>query len=381
MASMDQIKDLRERTGAGILDCKKALAENGDSVEKAIDWLRAKGLSSAAKKSGRIASEGLVEAYIHAGGKIGVLVELNCETDFVALNEKFKALARDIAMHIAAAAPEYLSREEVPADAYEKEKAVQLEKTMAEGKPAAIAQKIVDGRMSKWYEEVCLLDQKFIKDDSKTVDAYVKEAGGHRPPRVADRPAAARHRAVARAPAGVAGVADPHDELGAVGVPGGPTPEHVGEELGGARVVEPEVAEGGLERAHAPLDVGDAEVAGVHVDLREAEPEERAVGGLAAREPAALDAEPEVAPRLRARAGPDERLLHVEEAPRALVQEPPALGRRAEAPGPADEIGPRREAEVPVQLGGRGGRAEEEGEHRAAGHPAAVGYATIRTGT
>lgn len=175
MASMDQIKDLRERTGAGILDCKKALAENGDSVEKAIDWLRTKGLASAAKKSGRIASEGLVEAYIHAGGKIGVIVELNCETDFVAMNEKFKALARDIAMHIAAAAPEYVSREEVPADAYEKEKAVQLEKTMAEGKPAHIASKIVEGRMSKWYEEVCLLDQKFIKDDSKTVDAMVKE--------------------------------------------------------------------------------------------------------------------------------------------------------------------------------------------------------------
>jgi elongation factor Ts len=175
MASMEQIKDLRERTGAGILDCKKALAENGDNLDKAIDWLRAKGLASAAKKSGRIASEGLVEAYIHAGGKIGVLVELNCETDFVAMNEKFKALARDIAMHIAAAAPEYLSREEVPADAYEKEKAVQLEKTISEGKPAQIAAKIVEGRMSKWYEDVCLLDQKYVKDDSKTVDAFVKE--------------------------------------------------------------------------------------------------------------------------------------------------------------------------------------------------------------
>lgn len=176
MASMETIKDLRERTGAGILDCKKALAENGDNLEKAIDWLRAKGLASAAKKSGRIASEGLVESYIHAGGKIGVIVELNCETDFVAMNERFKALARDVAMHIAAAAPEYLSREEVPAAAYEKEKAVQLEKTMGEGKPAHIAAKIVDGRMTKWYEEVCLLDQKFIKDDSKTIDQVVKEA-------------------------------------------------------------------------------------------------------------------------------------------------------------------------------------------------------------
>jgi len=175
-ASMETIKTLRERTGAGILDCKKALGETGDDLEKAIDWLRAKGLASAAKKSGRIASEGLVESYIHAGGKIGVLVELNCETDFVAMNDKFKALARDIAMHIAAAAPEYLSRDEVPADAYEKEKAVQLEKTMAEGKPAQIAAKIVEGRMSKWYEEVCLLDQKYIKDDSKTIDAVIKES-------------------------------------------------------------------------------------------------------------------------------------------------------------------------------------------------------------
>lgn len=175
MASVEQIKDIRERTGAGILDCKKALDESGDDVEKAIDWLRAKGLSSAAKKSGRVASEGLVEAYIHAGGKIGVIVELNCETDFVAMNEKFKGLARDIAMHIAAAAPEYLSREEVPADAFEKEKAVQLEKTMSEGKPAHIASKIVEGRMSKWYEDVCLLDQKYVKDDSKTIDQLVKE--------------------------------------------------------------------------------------------------------------------------------------------------------------------------------------------------------------
>lgn len=176
MASLsDQIKDLRERTGAGILDCKKALGESAGDVEKAIDWLRAKGLSSAAKKSGRVASEGLVEAYIHAGGKIGVIVELNCETDFVAMNDKFKNLARDVAMHIAAAAPEYLSRDEVPADAYEKEKAVQLEKTMSEGKPQAIAAKIVEGRMSKWYEDVCLLDQKYVKDDSKTIDQLVKE--------------------------------------------------------------------------------------------------------------------------------------------------------------------------------------------------------------
>ncbi len=174
--SMDLIKELRERTGAGMLDCKKALTESGGSVDKAIDWLRAKGLSSAAKKSGRSATEGIVEAYIHAGGKIGVLVEINCETDFVTLNDKFKGLARDVAMHIAAAAPEYLSREEVPPEAFDRERTVQIQKTMAEGKPEHIAAKIVDGRMNKWYEDVCLLDQKYVKDDSKTVDQLVKES-------------------------------------------------------------------------------------------------------------------------------------------------------------------------------------------------------------
>ncbi len=176
MATMEQIKELRERTGAGMLDCKKALGENGDDVQKAIDWLRAKGIASAAKKAGRAAAEGIVEAYIHAGGKIGVMVELNCETDFVAMNENFKALARDIAMHIAASQPDYVRREEVPAAAFEREKQIQVEKTMAEGKPQAIAEKIVVGRMTKWYEEVCLLDQRWFKDDSKTVDQIVKEA-------------------------------------------------------------------------------------------------------------------------------------------------------------------------------------------------------------
>ena len=175
MASMEQIKELRERTGAGMLDCKKALSENADDVQKAIDWLRAKGIASAAKKSARAAAEGLVECYIHAGGKIGVMVELNCETDFVAMGDGFKGLARELAMHIAASAPDYVRREEVPAAAFEREKAIQVEKTMAEGKPQAIAEKIVLGRMGKWYEEVCLLDQKWFKDDSKTVDQVVKE--------------------------------------------------------------------------------------------------------------------------------------------------------------------------------------------------------------
>ncbi len=175
MSLMEQIKELRERTGAGMLDCKKALGESGDDVQKAIDWLRAKGIASAAKKSGRAAAEGIVDCYIHAGGKIGVLVELNCETDFVALTDGFRQLARDIAMHIAASQPDYVRREEVPAAAFEHEKSVQVEKTMSEGKPQAIAEKIVIGRMSKWYEDVCLLDQKWFKDDTKTVDQVVKE--------------------------------------------------------------------------------------------------------------------------------------------------------------------------------------------------------------
>ena len=175
MATMDQIKELRERTGAGMLECKKALAENGDDVEKAIDYLRKRGMAQAAKKSGRVAAEGLVHAYIHAGGKIGVLVEINCETDFVALNDRFKVFAQEIAMQIAACNPKYLSREEVSADELERERKVQLERVMAEGKPEAVAQKIVDGRMSKFYEEICLLDQKYIKDDKKSIDQLVKE--------------------------------------------------------------------------------------------------------------------------------------------------------------------------------------------------------------
>jgi elongation factor Ts len=176
MATMEQIKELRERTGAGILDCKKALSENGDLMDKAIDWLRAKGIASAAKKSARAAAEGLCASYIHAGGKVGVLVEVNCETDFVAMTDNFKNLARDLAMHIAASSPEYVRREEVPADALERERTVQIQKTMAEGKPEKIAAKIVEGRMGKYYEDVCLLEQKWFKDDSKTVEQVVKEA-------------------------------------------------------------------------------------------------------------------------------------------------------------------------------------------------------------
>lgn len=173
---MAEIKELRARTGAGILDCKKALAESDNDLDKAVDWLRAKGISRAAKKSSRIAAEGLVYSYIHAGGRIGVLVEVNCETDFVAMNDGFQDLCKDIAMHIAAAAPRYVSSEEVPASEIENEKQVQIARVMEEGKPAHIAEKIVSGRMGKFYEEICLLDQKYVKDDSVTVGTMLTNA-------------------------------------------------------------------------------------------------------------------------------------------------------------------------------------------------------------
>ena len=175
-ASANDIKILRERTGAGMLDCKKALEENNNNLESAVDWLRAKGIAKAAKKASRSATDGVVEAYIHGGGRIGVLLEVNCETDFAARSEPFKALVRDIAMHIAAANPEFVGREEVSQDSYEREKAIQLQRVIEEGKPAAVAARIVEGRMSKWYEEVCLLEQKFIKDEDKTVKQVVDAA-------------------------------------------------------------------------------------------------------------------------------------------------------------------------------------------------------------
>ena len=174
--SMAQIKTLRQRTGAGILDCKKALSEAGGDLDAAVDWLRTKGIANAAKKSSRIASEGLVGSYIHANGKIGVLLEVNCETDFVALNDNFKDLVQDISMHIAAAAPEYVSRDEVPADVADKEKEIQLARTIEEGKPPQIAEKIVEGRMNKWFQDICLLEQKFVKADDKTVEQVVQDA-------------------------------------------------------------------------------------------------------------------------------------------------------------------------------------------------------------
>lgn len=169
------IKELRERTGAGINECKKALTETNEDIEKAIDFLREKGLATAAKKAGRIASEGVVDSYIHAGGKIGVLLEVNCETDFVARNDVFKALVKDIAMHIVATSPRYLSKEEVPAGDIEKEREVLRAQALNEGKPEKIVDKMVEGRMSKFYSENCLLEQDFVKNPDQTVQDYINE--------------------------------------------------------------------------------------------------------------------------------------------------------------------------------------------------------------
>ena len=164
----EQVKELRDRTGAGIMDCKKVLVETDGNIEKAIELLREKGIAKAAKKAGRVASEGLVEAYIH-NGKYGALVEVNSETDFVSNNDDFKAFVKDIAMHIAAVAPKYVRREDVPAEVVEAEKATLKAQAINEGKPEAIAEKMVEGRMKKFYSEICLLDQPFVKDPDITV--------------------------------------------------------------------------------------------------------------------------------------------------------------------------------------------------------------------
>ncbi|PWM78876.1 MAG: translation elongation factor Ts [Phascolarctobacterium sp.] len=170
------VKELRERTGAGMMDCKKALSATEGDMDKAIDFLREKGLAAAAKKAGRVAAEGLVESYIHGGGRIGVLVEVNCETDFVAKTDNFKSLVKDIAMHIAAANPSYLRREEVPASELEHEKMVLTEQARNEGKPEKIIEKMVTGRIEKYYKEVCLLEQPFVKDPDKTINDLITES-------------------------------------------------------------------------------------------------------------------------------------------------------------------------------------------------------------
>ena len=169
------VNELRKVTGAGLMDCKKALTETGGDHEKAIDYLRTKGLAAASKKSGRVATEGLVGSYIHAGGKIGVLVEVNCETDFVAKNENFQAFVKDIGMHIAPAAPLYVRREEVPAELIEREKAIYREKAKESGKPDAIIEKILDGQINKFFADICLMEQNYVKDPDKTIDTLVKE--------------------------------------------------------------------------------------------------------------------------------------------------------------------------------------------------------------
>jgi elongation factor Ts len=169
------VKELREKTGAGMLDCKKALEEANGNIEKASEILREKGLAAAAKKSGRIATEGLVESYIHGGGRIGVLVEVNCETDFVAKTDQFKEFVRDIAMQIAASNPLYVRREDVPAEALEKEREILRAQALNEGKPAHIVDKMVEGRIGKYYEENCLLEQSFIKDPDKTIQTLLNE--------------------------------------------------------------------------------------------------------------------------------------------------------------------------------------------------------------
>jgi elongation factor Ts len=175
MVTTEMIKELRGLTGAGVLDCRNALRECEGNIEEAVDFLRTKGLASAAKKSGRIASEGIVTSYIHGNGKIGVLVEVNCETDFVAKNEDFQELGKDIAMQIAASKPDYVKREDVPSEVVEKERAVMREMTLNEGKPEHIVDKIVDGRMNKFFNEICLLEQPYIKDTDKTVEELIKE--------------------------------------------------------------------------------------------------------------------------------------------------------------------------------------------------------------
>jgi elongation factor Ts len=158
------VRDLREKTGAGMMDCKKALAESGGNFEKAVDYLRQKGLATAAKRAGRVASEGRIGSYIHAGGKIGVLVEVNCETDFVAKTDDFQNFAKDLSMQIAASNPLFVRREEVPPEALEKEREIYRIQAREAGKPEKVIDKIVDGKLEKYYGEVCLLEQVFVKD-------------------------------------------------------------------------------------------------------------------------------------------------------------------------------------------------------------------------
>lgn len=174
--SASAVKELREQTGAGIMDCKKALSENNGDIEKAITFLREKGLAAAQKKAGRVAADGLVLSYIHAGGKVGVLVEVNCETDFVAKTDGFSDLVKDIALHIAALNPQFVKREEVPADVIEKEKAIYEAQAKESGKPEQVIEKMVAGKLEKFFKEVCLLEQPFVKNPDQSVEKLIIEA-------------------------------------------------------------------------------------------------------------------------------------------------------------------------------------------------------------
>ncbi len=179
--SIELVKDLRQRTGAGVIDCKAALQEAKGNVEAAIDYLRRKGLATAAKKAGRIATDGLVSSYIHAGGKMGVLVEINFETDFVAKTEDFQTFVKNMAMQIAAANPQYIRREEVPAEVLEREKRIYRSQAVDSGKPEKVIDKIVQGKIERYYSEVCLLEQTYVKDSDLTIkevlDAMIGKVG------------------------------------------------------------------------------------------------------------------------------------------------------------------------------------------------------------
>lgn len=173
--SAAQVKELRDATGAGMMDCKRALEEKGGNFDEAVKFLREKGLAKAAKRASKVASEGAIASYIHMGGKIGVLVEVNCETDFVARGEAFQAFVKDICLQICSANPLCITKEEVSQEAYEAEKELYVKQALETGKPQNICEKIADGKMAKWYSEVCLLEQPFVKDDKKTISDLIAE--------------------------------------------------------------------------------------------------------------------------------------------------------------------------------------------------------------
>ncbi len=176
--SAAQVKELRDKSGAGMMDCKKALQETDGDTDAAIKYLREKGIASAGKRSGRSANEGVIHSYIHPGSRIGVLVEINCETDFVARTDDFQQMVKDVAMHIAASSPDHVTREEVPGSAIEAEKEVLRNQALQSGKPEKVVDKIVEGRIDKFYSQVCLLEQPFVKDMNQTVGDMVKELAG-----------------------------------------------------------------------------------------------------------------------------------------------------------------------------------------------------------